>query len=650
MSNKRFFLVAVALVSILVMLSLAACGQEAAPAEEAVEEPAEEAAEEPAEEVAEEAAEEPAEEAAEEPAEEAAEEPVPVPVDDIHFPIYTTATDVVGVGTYVAGQAFAVPAGRDPEVQPMQAVIIPYGLYPNLELESIEDFEQPEELMPEGWTYEWAFTAAEGSASELMNSPVAIFMADVEGEYTLTLTVTDADGATAEDTWTVTATTFSGGLACAGCHADQTALWAETGHASLFANGIDGIASDHYSASCIPCHTTGFNNAPEAVNGGFDDLARDTGWMFPAVQEEGNFDALVADYPTLAPLATIGCESCHGPGGAHMGTGPIDSGVAEGTCAACHAEFPRHYFPMQWDVSGHGDMNSRAFTYPIGETRTACVRCHSGLGYMDFANGVPEEERRTDYQPITCAVCHDPHDATNPAQLRVYDSTTLVEGLEVTGVGASATCMSCHNDEVDAVEGVEGEEFDTGHYSTAAELMLGTGGYTWGQELPSSPHGMVVEDTCVTCHMAPTTGSLDEPDAPGRHQVGEHTFQMTSADGVENIGACTTCHADATAFDFEAGGDYDGDGAVETNEEELEGLRELLRAQLEGAGVVFLESHPYFEIPEGADVNVLGGVFNYQFTHSGGSSVHNLDYVISLLQLSYEMVAGEPVPGADLVE
>lgn len=640
MSKKRFFLVAIVLVSIFVMLTLAACDQETTPPTEEEETGEVEEVEE-----AEEAETEEAEEAEAE--EEPAPAPVPVPVDDIHHPIYTTATDTVGVGTYVAGQAMVIPESR---TYPLTAVIIPYGVYPNLELESIEDFPQPEDLIPEDYTYEWAFTPAEGSASELMNSPVAIFMADVEGEYVLALTVTDAEGNAVEDTWTVTATTFVGGVTCSGCHADQSELWMETGHASLFVDGLNGIASDHYSASCIWCHTTGFNNAPEAVNGGFDDVARDAGWMFPAVQQEGNFDAMVAEYPEVAALATIQCESCHGPGGAHMGNGPIDSGLAEGSCAACHAELPRHVYPMQWDMSGHADMDSRAFTYPIGEERTGCAQCHSGYGYMDFVNGVPEEERRPEYQPITCAVCHDPHDATNPAQLRVYDSTTLVEGLEITDVGASATCMSCHNDEVDPIISVEGEEFGTGHYSTAAELMLSMGGYTWGQELLSSPHGTIIEDTCVACHMAPTTGSLEEPETPGRHEVGEHTFLMTSAEGVENIAACTTCHADAESFAFTAQGDYDGDGAVETNEEEIEGLRELLRAQLEAQGVVFLDSHPYFEIPEGADVNVFGSVFNYQFTGSGGSAVHNLNYVVSLLQLSYEMLTDEPVPGADLVE
>jgi hypothetical protein len=46
-------------------------------------------------------------------------------------PIVTTATDSVGVGTYVAAQAFAFPANEeDPAAFPLRAQIIPYGIYP----------------------------------------------------------------------------------------------------------------------------------------------------------------------------------------------------------------------------------------------------------------------------------------------------------------------------------------------------------------------------------------------------------------------------------------------------------------------------------------------------------------------------------------
>jgi len=584
-------------------------------------------------------------------------------------PIFTTASRVVGAGTYVAAEAYAVPAGEDPEAEPMQALILPYGITPNMKVYAIEDFVQPAPAV-EGFTFDWELEAPDGSAAELIEGTVAIFLADVEGEYLLTLTATDAAGATAEATWPVLATTYvgSGYLEgpqeaedqCVDCHEDVVAGWSATGHASMFTRAIDGMVSDHYGPNCISCHTTGFNNRPEAVNGGFDDIAAEAGWTLPEELVEGNWDALVAEFPQVAGMANVQCESCHGPGYLHVFEAtrrdPMNSrGLDYGVCAQCHAEEPYHVFPQQWELSGHAQKNAEAFWYPIGEDHTACVRCHSGAGYIDWAAGLPAEEQRVDYQVITCAVCHDPHDASNPNQLRVFDSVTLPDGTEVGAAGPAATCMSCHNartDPVAVVEGVAGGgRFSTPHYSTAAELMNATGGYTWGETLPTSTHGRAIEGSCIGCHMGPTPGTdADGNPLPGYQTVGQHTFAMTSpVDGTENVAICQVCHDAATSFAFEARRDYDGDGAIETNQDEVAGLQEILRGALEEAGVGVLDYYPYFEIPEGASADVYGAVYNYKFSQSGGAVVHNLRYVVSLLQLSYEKLTGSPVPGATIL-
>ncbi len=603
-------------------------------------------------------------------------------------PIFTTAADVVGVGTYVAAEAYAVPAGENPEEQPVQALIMPYGITPNMHVETIEDFVQPEPAV-QGFTFDWSLEAPAGSAAELIEGTVAIFMADVAGQYVLTLAATDENGNSAETSWVVHATTYVGvgGLdgqppeepECATCHTDRAQAWAATGHATMFARAIDGRVSDHYGPDCVSCHTTGFNNRPEAVNGGFDDVVAETGWMFPETLEPGNWQALVQEFPQVAAMANIQCESCHGPGGMHQAAaaggdededegggamvavaGPINRGLAYGTCAQCHSEEPYHIFPQQWELSAHADKNARAFWYPIGEDHASCVQCHSGAGYIDWASGKPAEEQRTEYQVITCAVCHDPHSAGNPNQLRVFDSVTLPDGTEVADAGPAATCMSCHNARRSAVATVEGVasggSFSTPHYSTAAELMNATGGYTWGLSLPTSPHGRIIEESCINCHMGPTPGmddmgtpddrSDDQP-LPGHNTVGGHTFAMVSpVDGAENVAICQVCHDGATSFDFEAFRDYDGDGVIETNQAEVEGLRELLQAAVVEAGVEVLPSHPYFNFPEGTSADVYGAVWNLKFSESGGSAVHNLRYTVSLLQLSYERLTGQPVPGA----
>ena len=163
-------------------------------------------------------------------------------------PITTSATEAVGIGSYVAGKPTRWPPVKTRRSSRSSADS-PYGIYPNMHVEVIEDFQQPEPAV-EGFTFDWSLTAPEGSSAELIEGPVAIFMADVEGQYQLTLTATDANGNSGEATWVITASTYIGvgamdGLqaefpACSICHADQAEDWAATAHASMFSRAIDG--------------------------------------------------------------------------------------------------------------------------------------------------------------------------------------------------------------------------------------------------------------------------------------------------------------------------------------------------------------------------------------------------------------------------
>ncbi|WP_119065848.1 cytochrome c3 family protein [Aggregatilinea lenta] len=581
-------------------------------------------------------------------------------------PITTSATNVVGVGNYVAAMAYAVPAGEDPAAEPAQALIFPFGVYPLMDVQSIDDFQQPDSPV-EGFSWEWSLEAPEGSAAELVTGNVAIFLADVEGDYLLTLNATDESGTTATTTWTVHATTYVGnggseGLEpdfdqCAFCHVDQADAWSETGHATIFTRAINGELGPQIGEEALSHFTTGYNTSEAANNGGFDDIARDAGWTMPETLEEGNWEAMINDFPEVADMANVQCEACHGPGNLHVNLATpqddplISLGMSAGTCAQCHASSTEHNTVVQWEQSAHADLNAQAFWYPIGEDHAACVRCHSGVGYIDFVSGVEQEEARTDYQVITCSVCHDPHDAENPNQLRVFDSVVLPDGTDVTDAGPAATCMTCHNARTVPENSVEGENFSVPHYSTAAELMNGTGGYDWGEVLPSSLHGDIVPDTCIGCHMSAV---LEEQPANAEgvtedHMMGGHTFSMVAEDGTENVAVCQTCHEGVESFAFESLDDYDGDGTVETNQEEVAGLLDALTAALQDAGVEVLDHHPYFTLPEDASVDLKGAVYNLKFARDDASTIHNMLYTVSLLQLSYEKVTGEPVPDAVLV-
>ena len=86
--------------------------------------------------------------------------------------------------------------------------------------------------------------------------------------------------------------------------------------------------------------------------------------------------------------------------------------------------------------------------------RNGCSPCHSGSGYVQWVKeGKPVNSIGNpagtlvipEATNISCAVCHDPHDASNIHQLRsaggqLGDGTTYSFALYGTG----AQCLDCH--------------------------------------------------------------------------------------------------------------------------------------------------------------------------------------------------------------
>jgi hypothetical protein len=103
---------------------------------------------------------------------------------------------------------------------------------------------------------------------------------------------------------------YVGSEACASCHASETAQWKTTRHAH--AKETLAKAGSEHDPECQSCHTVGF---------GFR-----TGFATPeATPDRWN----------------VGCESCHGPGAAHVASPSADYGeVDKRTCVGCHT--PHH--------------------------------------------------------------------------------------------------------------------------------------------------------------------------------------------------------------------------------------------------------------------------------------------------------------------
>ena len=167
------------------------------------------------------------------------------------------------------------------------------------------------------------------------------------------------------------------------------------------------------------------------------------------------------------PAATKGCESCHGPGKAHVDAGGDKTLIrrlnamppqeASAVCTTCHKRASH----ALWDGSQHDQRNLGCITChsvhsPKGEPQLKarnqielCSTCHRGTVNKQYRfNHMPVREGA-----LMCSSCHNPHGSTNVRLLRA--GTTIDE-----------SCTSCHADK--------------------------RGPYLW-EHAP-------VSESCITCH------------------------------------------------------------------------------------------------------------------------------------------------------
>lgn len=528
--------------------------------------------------------------------------------------------------------------------------------------------------------YPWTFTRPSASKAELKpnNEPIAKFTPDVSGVYKVDLVLSNEAGSSNMASVQIRAGEYIGtGLGnCFQCHSTTTQEWSETGHATKVKGEINGgtdPATSRYAEYCLRCHTTGYY--PGANNGGFADVQADLGWQFPdksVVQAGKGWETMPE---ILQNVANIQCEACHGPAKEHVQKGAkMVASLDSGSCNQCH-NAGKSLKGTAVANSKHGDADSRAWTYPTGPSRQGCVRCHSGAGFVSFVAN-PKEMASWDNSAQTpgCSTCHDPHSDANKFQLRVVGQA--VEAVGVTkDFGLSATCATCHNGRTVPEDAQKGSY---PHYSAGAEMLSNSGGVTYGQEVPNSPHGLVVgvapvkdptdpegkrmlyggaaPGPCVTCHMAPN--GLEAND-PNRWKVGEHNFAMASPDGkVQNTTACQTCHAGISSFDLPAKADYDGNGKVEGVQEEVAGLVRLLQKAIADSGIKPIQGNPYFDPADLAKANgkQKNAIYNYRFVRGlegrdgKDNAIHNFKRSVALLQLSYRDLTGKDVPNATLMK
>ena len=266
-----------------------------------------------------------------------------------------------------------------------------------------------------------------------------------------------------------------------------------------------------YTSACWSCHTVGFDTNATVPNGGFSQLLTQLGWVAPTLLQAGNFAAMPA---ALQNVANIQCENCHGAGSTHATNGGdpglISTTYTAGTCMQCHSEAPYHVKGVEWSNSAH----AATTTDPAGNA--SCVGCHTNNGFIDRINGVGPAD--LSYDAINRQTCHEPHGETVPTTnqhlVRTLAAVTLQNRWDLDATCASGSgdcapagygtlCMNCHQARENAVTGAAttaGSTYFGPHEGPQADMLEGTNGYTYGQDIPSSAHAYVVGDTCVGCH------------------------------------------------------------------------------------------------------------------------------------------------------
>lgn len=314
-------------------------------------------------------------------------------------------------------------------------------------------------------------------------------------------------------------------------------------------------------------------------------------------------------------------------------------------CVDCHGsetKFPVRGIRTQYLTSSHKTLGNASYA-----NSDDCQGCHTNEGFIERLKTGKVDPKKFVSNPseIGCFTCHAPHDSGN-FSVRTNARVTLANGA-VFDKEKGNLCAGCHRARRTPKAEVKARNIPTdswgAHHGPQADMLAGTNAYEFpGKKYSSSPHALLPQANCVSCHMTQPSGRYSL--AP---TVGGHSFRIEGEvheRPTVNLAGCVSCHADMKQvagkplFARAAPADYDGDGKVETAQEEVEGLYERL-INKQGTGLLqTMKDAPYDA--KGKFVNnktqypveVVAALYNYKFVEEDGSQgMHNTKYAVQLL-------------------
>lgn len=417
-------------------------------------------------------------------------------------------------------------------------------------------------------------------------------------------------------------------VVCGNCHFGIQRQWEGTAHADAWAGLQD---SGQAQAFCEGCHTVNeLGNVAEGAGG------------FLAAPDERYHD--------------VQCESCHGPGLGHVldpdgiqPLAPVSVGADLTTgCGECH-QGTHHPFIEEWEQSAHAGV----LDYPAG--RPECQSCHTGQGALR-AFGVKADylEKGSDtHLPITCGVCHDPHNGTFEGQLRFPVVNASIE---------EHLCAQCHNRRTSPdPESAQG----LAPHAPEAALLVGDAGWfppnlNVDQRQIFGTHGSEANPgLCATCHVN-AFEVTDQATGAFVFQATGHLFQAIPCLTEEGLPTAEDCEINTTTRSFQGcatsgchGSEQAAYSALVTSTNRIASLATELIALLEVVDPNLTGAGGAIDARDGVFTTAEGAYFNYRLAAFGGtdrvdprgtyagSATHNPFLMENLLIASVDAVEAE---------
>ena len=240
---------------------------------------------------------------------------------------------------------------------------------------------------------------------------------------------------------------------------------------------------------------------------------------------------LVSSILVFSSIIIVGCFE--GPAGldGEDGENGNDGVDANATCILCHDHDQVIVAKdREWKTSGHSEGTS----FDDAGERETCMLCHNGAGFKQIVTGHEvTDEILNNVTNINCRTCHNIHtsyDTTDWELSTVKAVKLIIDSTAVTDMGKGNLCAVCHQTRNNPMIAETGDSVNISnthwgpHHGSQTNIIMGKGGYEVAGTVKkaNSPHGAMVTDGCVQCHMSTKNHNLN-PLVTGCNTSGCHS-------------------------------------------------------------------------------------------------------------------------------